>query len=230
MSTVRLPENELDRLAALRDAAILDTPAEAAFDELTELAAYICQTPISTVTFIDADRQWFKARLGLTDQETSRDISFCSHAILANVPLIVPDATRDDRFSAFSNVTGDPHIRFYAGMPLRSRDGFAIGTLCVIDREPRVLTPVQERALSALARQASAQLELRRMLKEIGELLGRVKILSGLLPMCASCRRMRNENDYWEKVEGYIATHSEAIVTNGMCPECMARALADPRR
>jgi len=144
--------------------------------------------------------------------------------------LIVADATCDERFAGFANVTGDPHIRFDAGVPLRNPDGLALGTVCVIDCVPRTLEPMQEQALAALARQASAQLELRRSHKELGELLARVKILSGLVPLCAWCRRVRNGKEYWEKVESYLEAHSEAHVTHGMCPECMARELADPRR
>ena len=230
MPAAPLPANEIDRLAALRSAGILDTAPELAFDDLTRLAAYICKTPISTITFIDANRQWFKSRVGMTDTETSRDISFCSHAILTDGMMIVPDATRDSRFAGFSNVVDDPLIRFYAGVPLKSREGLALGTLCVIDRQARTLEPEQEGALRALGRQAAMQLELRRALADVTDVMSRVKILSGLVPMCAWCKKLRDDKSYWQSVEEYLAAHSEASVTHGMCPECLERELRDPRR
>ena len=153
--------NESERLEALRQAEILDTGPEAAFDELVQLAAYICEAPISTVTFIDRDRQWFKARVGLEEAETSRDISFCAYAILNDEPLIVRDASLDPRFATNANVIGSPHIRFYAGVPLRNRENYALGTLCVVDCKPRDLDAAQEHALSILAGQAARHLELR---------------------------------------------------------------------
>ena len=215
-----IPANEVERLAALRRSGILDTPPEAAFDELTELAAYICRTPISTVTFIDEHRQWFKARVGMQEPETPREISFCAHAIVEDGPLIVQDASRDSRFAELPNVVSDPMIRFYAGVPLRTRDGLALGTLCVIDHEPRELTDDQLAALRALARQAESQMELRRVTQELTASLDRVKILSGLVPMCAWCGRVRDDEHYWQSVTDYIAANSEAAVTHGICDDC----------
>jgi GAF domain-containing protein len=220
MPALPIPANEVERLAALRRAGILDTPPEDAFDELTVLAAYICRTPISTVTFIDEHRQWFKARVGMKEAETPREMSFCAHAIVGEEPLIVPDASRDGRFAELPNVVSDPMIRFYAGVPLRTKEGLALGTLCVIDREPRRLTPDQLSALCTLARQAESQIELRRVVGELTASLDRVKILSGLLPMCAWCGRMRTSEHYWQSVTQYLSTHSEAKITHGMCEDC----------
>ncbi len=161
------PMNEGERLAALRSYDVLDTGAEAAYDDLVALATHICGTPIGLVSLVDANRQWFKARAGLEAPETPRDLAFCAYTILGDDLLVVPDATRDPRFADNPLVTGDPDIRFYAGAPLKTPDGYALGTLCVIDRVPRELTGQQLEALAALGRQAVAQMELRRNLKNL---------------------------------------------------------------
>lgn len=211
---------EADRLKALHAAGILDTPPEASFDAFTELASFICHTPMSTITFIDANRQWFKSRIGLADSETPLDISICKHAVAANDALIVNDVSQDDRFSKFSTVTGDPFVRFYAGMPLRNNDGIPLGTLCVFDREPRQLSLEQERALRALAQQASDQLNIRRVADELRSALQQVRMLRELVPMCAWCRRMRDDANFWQQVEQYLEAQAGVGITHGICPEC----------
>ena len=162
-----LPHDEAERLACLRAYAILDTPEEQAFDDLTRLASHLCGTPIATVTLIDADRQWFKSRVGLTGRETARGLAFCDHTIRGPGLMVVPDAAADPRFAANALVTGDPNIRFYAGVPLRVAGGHALGALCVIDTTPRELSPAQLDALAALGRQVEAQFEARRSLREL---------------------------------------------------------------
>jgi PAS domain S-box-containing protein len=165
----RLPPlaDEAERLACLRAYAILDTPEEQAFDDLTRLASHLCGTPISTVTLLDADRQWFKSRVGLAARQTARGLAFCDHTIRGPGLMVVPDAAADPRFAANALVTGDPHIRFYAGVPLRVAGGHALGALCVIDTSPRDLTAAQQDALAMLGRQAVAQFEARRALREL---------------------------------------------------------------
>lgn len=158
-----IPENESDRLAELVDLGILDTESEEVFDGLTKLAAFICGTPISLVSLVDADRQWFKSRFGLVATETPRDIAFCAHAI--NQPeqlFVVPDALQDERFKSNPLVTDEPNIRFYAGMPINTKSGSAIGTLCVLDRVPRELSDAQRESLATIAGAVAAQLNLRR--------------------------------------------------------------------
>ncbi|MBC7973002.1 MAG: GAF domain-containing protein [Verrucomicrobia bacterium] len=165
-----LPDDESARLRSLCQYQILDTEPEVGFDDLTNLAASICHTPITFVSLVDAQRQWFKAKVGTDVAETPRDVAFCSHAILQLDLLIVPDTLADERFATNPLVVGEPHIRFYAGVPLIMPDGHALGTLCVIDFIPRALTPNQLEALQALGRQVVAQLELRRQLLEADHL------------------------------------------------------------
>jgi GAF domain-containing protein len=156
-----VPVSEKKRLKVLWQYDVLDTMPEEVFDDLTELAARICDAPIALITLVDENRQWFKAKVGVTINETSRDISFCGHAISQTDLFIVPDATKDKRFSNNPLVVSDPKIRFYAGAPLITPDGHALGTLCVIDNKPRELRPAQKQALRVLARHVMTQLELR---------------------------------------------------------------------
>jgi anti-sigma regulatory factor (Ser/Thr protein kinase) len=201
--------DEVARLAALRKYRILDTDPEEAFDDLTLLASHVCGTPIALISLIDADRQWFKSRVGLTIAETSRSVSFCTHAIQQRELFVVADARDDAKFRDNPFVVGENGIRFYAGAPLITPNGHALGTLCVIDKVPRVLTKEQIEALGALKRQVEAQLELRanlfeldealkardqaeaaqvRLVGELRESLDNVRKLSALIPYCSECQ------------------------------------------
>ena len=164
------PPNELERVAALYQCNILDTEAEKGFDDITQLAAYICQTPIALVSLIDSDRQWFKSKVGISATETPKKVAFCAHAILKNGIFIVPDTLQDERFADNPLVTGLPNIRFYAGIPIKTAEGYPLGTLCVIDRQPRDLSAGQISALKLLGDQAAYLIETRRSLNEISRL------------------------------------------------------------
>src|SRR6516162_3072122 len=161
-----LPQNETERLAALRGLSILDTAPELAYDELSALAAYVCQTPIALISLVDKDRQWCKSRVGWPARETPREMAFCAHTILQPDLLVVSDASADKRFADNPLVTSPPNIRFYAGAPLVTAEGHALGTLCVIDHKARELTAEQARALRALSHQVVAQLRLRKQLAD----------------------------------------------------------------
>ena len=169
----QLPEDEEARLAALREFKVLDSDPEEAFDAATRLAALICQTPKALITFVDEDRQWFKSRVGFDERETSRDVSFCAHAILQPGPLVVRDTQTDERFRDNPLVLSSPYIRFYAGAPLTTPEGHKLGTLCVLDTVPRVLFADQAEALELLSTQVMALLNLRRTVNYLESALNR---------------------------------------------------------
>ena len=197
------------RLSALRRYRILDTEPERCFDDLALLASQVCGTPMALITLVDEQRQWFKSRVGVAVAETSRVVSFCAHAIEQQDLLIVPDTLQDARFRDNPQVTGSPHIRFYAGAPLVTPEGHALGTLCVLDSRSRTLTADQRAALDALRRQVESQLQLRRNLIELDEALAardraeaeqaaaigelraaheNLRRLSALMPFCSTCQ------------------------------------------
>ncbi|MEY4549215.1 MAG: hypothetical protein RL685_5410 [Pseudomonadota bacterium] len=165
--------DDVGRLRALADYRVLDTPAEESFDNITKLAAKIFGTPISLVSLVDEHRQWFKSRHGIDASETSRDVSFCDHAVRSDQTLIVPDTHLDPRFAKNALVLGAPHIRFYCGVPLRTPEGHSLGSLCVIDRQPRSLDAGQIALLESLGRQVELELEIRRRLELLEEKLGK---------------------------------------------------------
>lgn len=152
------PDNENARLAALHALNILDTQAEERFDRITRMAKRVFAVPIATVTLVDEDRQWFKSKIGIEATEAPRATSFCGHAILQHQPFVIEDASLDPRFQDNPSVTGEPFIRFYAGCPLRSVDGYALGTLCVVDHEPRQLQPEDLETLMDLAHMVEREL------------------------------------------------------------------------
>lgn len=155
------------RLASLHGYSILDTTPEQIYDDVTALASLICATPMSLVSLVDAERQWFKSTVGVAFRETPRSVSFCAHTLPTGRTLIVGDAQKDPRFMHNPAVVGDPKIRFYAGAPIVDPAGHVLGTVCVIDTTPRTISPIQVAALEALARHTMALMEMRRMIEEL---------------------------------------------------------------
>jgi PAS domain S-box-containing protein len=162
-----LPLEEARRLAALRELGVLDTLPEPEFDAIVASAARACGVPMASISLIDRDRQWFKARIGIAAPETPREVAFCDHAIRTDRLMEVPDATRDERFAANPFVTGEPDVRFYAGAPIRLEDGSRVGTVCVIDRVPRALDQRQREILESLAAIVASMLDQRRRLLQV---------------------------------------------------------------
>lgn len=223
--TSPVPANELSRLEALRQYRILDTAPEQVFDDITSLAAYICQVPIALIVLVDRHRQWFKSQVGIEGVQTPRENGFCAHSIMDSGTTIVEDARADDRFACNPLVMADPFIRFYAGAPLVNAEGHSMGTLCVIDREPRKLGSAQRTALETLARQVIALMELRRVSAALAESLEGMRALRQLLPICAWCKSVRNDAGFWGKVEDYIRQHTGTEMTHGICPDCLAKEM-----
>lgn len=211
-----LPDNEASRLRTLELYQVLDTAAEKQYDDLAELAATICQVPICLISLVDEDRQWFKSRIGLEAQETPREFAFCAHAIVQDEMLVIPDATRDSRFADNPLVVGDPKIRFYAGAQLRVANGESLGTLCVIDRQPRILNDYQLHALDVLRQSVVSLLEMRRALRDLS-------VLSQCLPVCAWCRSVRGIDGTWLTPQEYLGSMSN--LSHGVCPACKVSML-----
>jgi two-component system cell cycle sensor histidine kinase/response regulator CckA len=217
---------EQERLAALRDYAILDTPPELEFDDIAGLAAQICETPIALISLIDASRQWFKAKVGVSVAESAREHAFCAHAIhRPGENLVVPDATKDPRFATNPFVIGEPGVRFYAGSPLITPSGEALGTLCVIDRQPRVLRPEQLRALTVLSRHVMAQLQLRRQLIEQQRMETALRVIDADLLRAQAIAHVGS----WihDLAEGRLSWSDETYRIFGFEPGAIAASYAD---
>jgi GAF domain-containing protein len=215
-----LPENELARLDALHRYEILDTAAEQAFDAIARAAAHVFGTPIALISLVDAQRQWFKAKVGLDLSETPRDMSFCAHTMQQTKPLIVEDASKDERFHDNALVTGAPNIRFYAGAPLRTPQGLGLGSVCIIDRRPRQLDDGQKEVLQCFAAMVMTTLELRRISRQISDQANDVDTLHDLLPVCPACEKIRDDKPYWEQLKKFLRDHPSPDAPSAYCAQC----------
>lgn len=222
-----VPSNEQSRMEALRRYNILDTPPEQAFDDITQLASFICHVPIAMMTLVDDDRQWFKSKIGVTSTETPRSQAFCAHTLMHSEVLVVEDATKDERFADNPLVTEDPSIRFYAGAPLISPEGYGLGSLCVIDKKPRQISAEEKKALAALSRIVVTQLELRSVSAQLVAAMNEVKTLSEMLPICSYCKGVRDDAGYWQRVESYIEGRTGTQLSHGICPACTKKHFAE---
>ena len=220
-------DEEERRLKALAEYRILGTEPESCYDDITQIAARTCNVPISLMTLVDKDRQWFKSKVGFQTSETRRDWSFCTHAIKENVPLIVNDAFLDERFVNNPLVTGDPKIRFYAGFPLKTNDGNKLGTLCVIDRKPGKLDAEQRSIMELLAKQIVSFLELRKRSLNLLDALSHLHNQEGILSVCSYCREVRNKDGDWQHIEKYLSNVSDIKFSHGVCDSCMERHFPD---
>lgn len=214
-----VPPNEKERVAALKSYRILDSSAEQAYDDLTQIASAVCGVPISLITLIDQDRQWFKSNVGLGITETTRSASFCKYTILSDKLLIIPDATLDDRTANNPYVTSEPKIRFYAGAPLVTPDGFVLGSLCVIDRTPRELSHCQLDILKRLSNQVVQLMEYRRVSGLLAESLEHIHRVRKILPICSHCKSIRSEDGHWYGLEEY-AKQLSVDFSHSICPNC----------
>jgi GAF domain-containing protein len=221
VSAAPTSEREQERLEALRSYAILDSDPERSFDDITRLAVALCGVPIAAISLVDEHRQWFKSRVGLDAEQTPREQAFCAQTIRSERLLVVEDAREDSRFCDNPLVTGEPRIRFYAGAPLTVEGGLRLGTLCAIDRQPRRLSPEQLAGLEALARQIVELLELRRVSARLAAALEKVQTLAELIPICAHCRQVRDDKNYWSSLERFVAAHTGSRFTHGICPSCV---------
>jgi len=225
--SVPKPENEDKRLEILEQYQIMDSLAEAAYDEIVAVASEIFDTPMALITFVDDDRQWFKAQTGMTMQETAREHAFCAHTILDDGILVVEDARKDPRFATNPYVLGDPNIRFYAGAPIKVKNTVNLGSVCVLDSKPRQITTKQEKLLKLLSSQVSHLLELRRMTADLRQEQEQNTQLRQLLPICAWCKQIRTADGSWTELEQYVRQHADQELTHSICPSCSSRLNAD---
>ena len=221
MKRAVIPENESARLKALSEYRILGTNPERSYDDITAMASLVCETPIALLSLVDAERQWFKSKVGVEVEQTPRDWSFCAHAIHTPDPLIVHDAFWDERFHDNPLVCSDPKIRFYAGFPLTNHTDERIGTLCVIDRQPKHLSETQLAIMSSLASQAMAFLELRKRSLRLLESFCSSDKPPGMISTCSYCRKAKNDRGQWVFLDQYLGEHSDLHFSHGICDTCI---------
>ncbi len=218
---------EEDRLRALAEYRILGTQPEQCYDDITKIASLTCGTPISLISLVDIDKQWFKSMCGFDTKETSRDVSFCSHAISSPEPLIIEDALLDERFKSNPLVVEEPKIRLYAGFPLQTPNDQRIGTLCVIDRKPGQLSSKQHQVMEALSRQVVTLLELRKRSIRLLDALTHMHNTEGILTTCSYCKEVRDSDGEWQHLEKYLSKITDIRFSHGICDVCMEKHFPD---
>jgi hypothetical protein len=220
-TAARQPAHEQARLDALHRYGILDSEPERRFDDIAKLAAAALDMPIAMVSFVDDDRQWSMATVGIARGEVSRAQSFCTHAITQDWSLVIEDASIDARVHATALVSGATQARFYAGAPLITPEGQRVGTVCVIDTSPRTLARRELDILAGLARQTVELLEHRLTAARLGEALQRLQTMATLIPICSHCRKVRDEANHWLTLERLVQAKTGSRFTHGICPDCV---------
>ncbi len=223
--------DDAERLRALAETGLLDEDPQPALDRLTRLASRVLDAPVSLVSLVDDHRQFFASQLGLGEpvasrRETPLSHSFCQHVVTSGENLVVADAPSDPRVSG-NRAIEDLRVQAYAGVPLRTAEGHVLGSFCVIDHEPRDWTSDELEILSDLAAGCITEIELRRAVGALARAQERIRTLRGLIPVCSWCRRIRDDAGYWNDLERYVETHTDARVSHGICPSCAASML-DP--
>jgi GAF domain-containing protein len=226
-ATSSTPLREAERRAALEAYDIVDAPVEEAWDDLVRMAARICGRPMAALSVMDAAGQGFSAEVGMEREPDPPTDAACAVTLHGSDPLVVPDLSRDPRFRDNAQVRSEGGVRFYAGFPVVTPDGDTMGTLCVMDREPGALTPSQLAAMESLSRVAARELELRRTSRELADALRRAAVLEEVVPLCSTCRRVREDDEYREALGMYIARNTGSLMSHGICPECAEREFSD---
>jgi GAF domain-containing protein len=207
-----IPKNEKQRLEALDSYNVLNSLSEAEYDRLTKLASIICEAPIALISLVDETRQWFKSKVGLDVSETSRDLAFCQYAIMGAERFDIPDTALDERFHDNELVTGNPHIRFYSGQPLIDPEGFALGTICVIDRKPRTLTDTQKMALEILAEETIALIVARKQRRDLQYFEKLFQFSNDLICIAGADGYFKKINGAFSKILGWDDDIEYAVV------------------
>ena len=214
---------EQRRLAALKEYDSQKNRTDIAFEELAQLASKLFNVPIALVTLIDDKFQWYMGNVGSPLSRIPREDTFCKYAILGTELMVVPDASVDVRFSKHPHVTAPGGVRFYAGAPILTSDGQAIGSVCIVDTQPRNLLPTQGEALMAIARTSMRLLEQASTAAKLAKALSEVAKIKGLVPICCSCKNIHCDEGYWSRVEEYFNEHTGVEFSHSVCPECMKK-------
>ena len=217
-----LNKNGLRRLTTLHRYQILDSVSERTYDDIVKLAAHIFEAPIAAILQVDNGKHRLKTAVGVRGAElfSLHTQSFCDETMHEQDVLVIEDVAADERFLQNPIVTSGPQIRFYAGAPLAMPDGLGLGSLCVMDVKPRRAARREKEMLQSLARMVMTTMELHRVSDTLASEVLKVKNLTGLLPICAGCKNIRNDGGYWQRVESFVQENSSAEFTHGMCPDC----------